>query len=209
MVVGGGPEGLVLATTKSIREAISTKAESGPKTKPFQPQAHISLPSRPTHVAFCAAESALAVAMESHNKLVVYNATSLGNGNPQPQISINTNGPLRFLAANPSSESSLYSYIALITVNGDLLVADLKAGSLLDGKSGPVFRSGVASVAWSNKGKQMVAGLVNGGCVQLDPQGVVKAEIPRPPELEGNKHGAYIHLQLYLFIDPWKTNFST
>jgi nucleoporin NUP159 len=132
--------------------------------------------------------------MESHNQLVVYNATSLGNENPQPQISINTNGPLRFLAANPSSDPSLSSYIALISVNGDLLVADLKAGSLLNGQSGSVFRSGVASVAWSNKGKQMVAGLVNGGCVQLDPQGVVKAEIPRPPELEGNKHGAYFHL---------------
>ncbi|QGA13778.1 hypothetical protein EYB26_001429 [Talaromyces marneffei] len=188
LVVGGGPEGLVLATTKSIREAISTKAESGPKTKPFQPQAHISLPSRPTHVAFCAAESALAVAMESHSQLVIYNATTLGSGNPQPQISINTNGPLRALAANPSSDSNLSPYVALITANGDLLVADLKAGSLLNGQSGPVFRSGVSSVAWSNKGKQMVAGLVDGNCVQLDPQGVVKAEIPRPPALEGNKH---------------------
>jgi nucleoporin NUP159 len=193
LVVGGGPDGLVLATTKSIREAISAKTGSGAKTKPFQAQGQISLPSRPTHVAFCAAESALVVATESHNQIVVYDAASLGNGNPQPQISIQINGTVRSLAPNPAPESeSLSSFLALVTVNGDLLLADLKAGSLVNGPSGPVFRSGVASVTWSTKGKQMVAGLADGSCVQLDPKGVVKAEIPRPPALEGNKHGEYL-----------------
>lgn len=196
-MIGGGPEGLVLATTKSIRDAISTKAESGPKTKPFKPQAHISLPGRPTHIAFCAADSALAVAMESQNQLFIYDATSLGNGNPQPQISIGTNGPLRSLAANPSPESDLSSYVALITTTGDLLLADLKAGSLVNGQSGPVFRNGVSSVTWSNKGKQMAVGLVDGSCVQLDPKGLVKAEVPRPPALEGNKHGECFHYSLF------------
>ncbi|EED23444.1 nuclear pore complex subunit Nup159, putative [Talaromyces stipitatus ATCC 10500] len=209
LVVGGGPEGLVLATTKSIRDTISTKAESGPKTKPFQPQAHISLPSRPTHVAFCATESALAVAMESHNQLVIYDSTTLGNGNPQPQISIDTNSPLRSLTPNPSSESDLSSLVALVTVNGDLLVADLKAGSLVHGQSGPIFRNGVASVTWSNRGKQMVAGLVNGSLVQLDPKGVVKAEIPRPPALEGNKHVSSISwLENNLFFAVYTPNES-
>lgn len=198
LVVGGGPEGLVLATAKSIRDAISTKAESGPKTKPFQPQAHIPLPSRPTHVAFCAVDSALAVAMESQDQLVIYETTSLGSDNPQPRITINTNAPVRSLATNPSPDSALTSYVAVITLNGDLLLADLKAGSLVNGQSGPVFRNGVASVTWSNKGKQMVAGLVDGSCVQLDPQGVVKAEIPRPPSLEGNKHGESVRLHFSL-----------
>lgn len=190
LVVGGGPDGLVLATTKSIREAISAKTGSGAKTKTFQPQGQITLPSRPSHVAFCAAESALAVAIESFPQLVIYEAASLGNGNPEPQISIQINGPLRLLAPNPSSEiGHLSSLVALVNTNGELSVADLKAGSLVNGQSGPVFRNGVASVAWSKLGKQMVAGLADGSCVQLDPQGIVKAEIPRPPALEGNKHG--------------------
>ncbi|OKL55768.1 hypothetical protein UA08_08997 [Talaromyces atroroseus] len=189
LVIGGGPDGLVLATTKSIREAISAKTGSGSKTKPFQPQGQISLPSRPTHVAFCAADSALAVATESHNQIAVYDAASLGTGNPQPQMSIQINGPVRSLAPNPAPESeSLSSFIALVTANGDLLLADLKTGSLVNGPSGLVFRSGVASVAWSTKGKQMVAGLADGSCIQLDPKGAVKAEIPRPPALDGNKH---------------------
>lgn len=192
LVVGGGPDGLVLATTKSIREAIAANTGSGAKTKPFQPQGRVSLSSRPTHVSFCAADNALVVATESHNQIVAYDAATLGNENPQPRISIQINGTLRSLAPNPAPESeSLSSFVALVTVNGDLLLADLKAGSLVNGPSGPVFRSGVASVAWSNKGKQMVAGLADGSCVQLDPKGIVKAEIPRPPALEGSKYGEF------------------
>lgn len=190
LVVGGGPDGLVVATTKSVRDAISAPAEEGVKRKPFQPQALIPLSSRPSQIAFCVAESALAVSTESDHRVAVYDASTLLQGNPQPQISIPTNGALRALAPNPAPASEpLSSYVALVTTNGELLLADLKAGSLVNGGSGPVLRSGVASVAWSNKGKQLVAGLADGSCVQLDPKGAVKVEIPRPPGLEANKHG--------------------
>lgn len=189
LIVGGGPEGLILATTQSVREAIAAKTESGSKTKPFQAQGHIRLPNRPSHVAFCVSESALAVALESQNQLIVYDAANLTSANPQPQITIGTNAALRSVVPNPSSDTNLSSLVALITVTGDLLVADLKATSLVSGQSGPIFRNGVASVTWSKQGKQMVAGLANGTCIQLDPQGMLKAEIPRPPVLEGDKHG--------------------
>ncbi|CRG84540.1 Proteoglycan 4 [Talaromyces islandicus] len=189
LVVGGGPNGLVVSTTKAVREAISTKVDGGAKTKPFEPQAQIALPSRPTHVAFCVGDSALAVSTETNNRLFVFDTATLTQGNAQPQLSIETNAALRTLAPNPTStDQQLSSLVALVTADGNLLLANLKTSSLVNGSSGPVFRSGVASVTWSNKGKQMVAGLADGTCVQLDPQGQVKAEIPRPPELEGNKH---------------------
>ncbi|QKX58818.1 uncharacterized protein TRUGW13939_05945 [Talaromyces rugulosus] len=189
LVVGGGPNGLVVSTTKAVRDAISTPVDGGVKTKPFEPQAQIALPSRPTHVAFCAGDSALAVSTESNNRLFVFNTTTLTQGNAQPQLSIETNAALRTLVPNPAStDEQLSSLAALVTVDGNLLLANLKTSSLVNGSSGPIFRSGVASVTWSNKGKQMVAGLADGTCVQLDPQGQVKAEIPRPPALESNKH---------------------
>ncbi|KAH8704878.1 putative nuclear pore complex subunit Nup159 [Talaromyces proteolyticus] len=188
LVVGGGPNGLIIATTKSVRDAIAAKADTGVKTKPFQPQGQIPLPSRPTHVAFCAGDSALAVSTESNNRLFVYDSTSLTRGNPQPQISIETNGALRALVPNPAATDELSFLVALVTADGNLLVANLKSGSLVKGHSGPIFKTGVTSVSWSNKGKQMVAGSADGTCVQIDPQGAVKAEIPRPPQLEGDKH---------------------
>jgi nucleoporin NUP159 len=197
LVVGGCPNGLVVSTTKAVREAISTKVEGGAKTKPFNPQAQIALPSRPTHVAFCAGDSALAVSTETNNRLFVFDTATLTQGNAQPQLSIETNAALRTLAPNPAStDEQLSSLAAFVTADGNLLLANLKTSSLVNGSSGPVFRSGVASVTWSNKGKQMVAGLADGTCVQLDPQGQVKAEIPRPPELEGNKHGEFIVMDL-------------
>ncbi|KAL1970096.1 hypothetical protein VTN77DRAFT_6501 [Rasamsonia byssochlamydoides] len=208
IVVGAGPDGLVVATTKSVREAISAKADEGVKLKPFEPQGRIPLPSRPLQVAFCAAENALAVSTEGNNQLVVYETASLSQPNPQPKFSISTNGALRALAPNPAPESeALSSLVAMVTVNGDLLVGDLKAGSLVSGSSGPVLKNGVASVAWSSKGKQLVAGLADGTCYQLDPQGVKKAEIPRPPELEGNKHVSSISwLENDLFLVIYTPN---
>ncbi|KAL1986543.1 hypothetical protein VTN96DRAFT_6121 [Rasamsonia emersonii] len=205
IVVGGGPDGLVVASTKSVREAISAKADEGVKLKPFEPQGRIPLPSRPMQVAFCASENALAVSMQGDGQLVVYETATLSQPNPQPKLSISTNGAaLRALAPNPAPESeALSSLVAMVTVNGDLLVADLKAGSLVSGSSGPVLKNGVASVAWSSKGKQLVAGLADGTCYQLDPQGVKKADIPRPPELEGNKHVSsisWLENDLFLII---------
>jgi nucleoporin NUP159 len=190
LVVGGGPDGLVVASTKSVRDAISAPAGEGVKLKPFQPQNLISLSSRPVQIAFCVAESALAVSTESDHRVVVYDTSTLLQGNPQPQISIPTNGALRALTPNPApATEALSSYVALVTTNGELLLADLQAGSLVNGSSGPILRKGVASVAWSPKGKQLVAGLADGCCVQLDTKGVVKAEIPRPPGLAVTKHG--------------------
>jgi len=128
----------------------------------------------------------------------VFDTNILTQGNAQPQLFIETNAALRILAPNPAAaDEQLSSLAALVTTDGNLLLANLKTSSLVNGSSGPVFRNGVASVAWSNKGKQMIAGLANGTCVQLDPQGQVKAEIPRPPQLEGNKYGTLLTLLIF------------
>lgn len=157
------------------------------KTKLLQPLATIPLPTRPTHIAFNASDDALILATENGSQISVFQTTSLAQDNAQPALSVSTNGAsIRALVPNPDPTSNL---VALVTANGELLVADLKAGNLVSGANGPILRSGVSCVAWSNKGKQLVAGLANGTADQMTPDGTNKAEIPRPSDLEDECHG--------------------
>ncbi|CAG7972488.1 unnamed protein product [Penicillium olsonii] len=187
LVVGAGPNALAISTTETIQSSIEAPAgENMEKTKAFQPQATIPLPSRPTHVAFTPGEDGLILATENGASLSVFDTNTLAQGNAQPAISIPTNGvSLRALAPNPDPASTL---VALVTVNGDLLIADLKAGNLLPGPNGPVLKDGVSCVSWSSKGKQLMAGLADGTGYQMTPDGAKKADIPKPSDLEGDCH---------------------
>ncbi|KAJ9490347.1 hypothetical protein VN97_g2915 [Penicillium thymicola] len=187
LIVGAGPDALVISTADVVRKSIEAPAgEDMEKTKPFQPIATIPLPSRPTHVAFTPGDDGLILATENGPTISVFDTNTLTQGNAQPAISIPTNGvSLRALTPNPDPSSTL---VALVTVNGDLLIADLKAGSLVPGPSGPVLKAGVSCASWSNKGKQLVAGLADGTGYQMTPDGTKKAEIPRPSDLDGDCH---------------------
>ncbi|KAJ5189316.1 hypothetical protein N7472_008330 [Penicillium cf. griseofulvum] len=187
LIVGAGPDALVISTADAVRKSIEAPAgEDMEKTKPFQPVATIPLPSRPTHVAFTPGDDGLILATENGPAISVFDTNTLIQGNAQPAISIPTNGvSLRALAPNPDPTSTL---VALVTVNGELLIADLKAGSLVPGPNGPVLKDGVSCASWSNKGKQIVAGLADGTGYQMTPDGTMKAEIPRPSDLEGDCH---------------------
>ncbi|KAL4932628.1 FG-nucleoporin NUP159 [Aspergillus undulatus] len=191
IAVGAGPTALSVSTTEAIRAVIS--AESGKekvKTKPFQPQATISLLGRPTHIAFASGDSALVLATENGSQLSVFETGSLLQPNAQPAISIPTNGAsFRTIAPNPAqAEDSHSSLVALVTTNGELLIADLKAGNLLSGPNGNILKTDVSSVCWSNKGKQLVAGLVDGTGYQMTPEGAQTDVIPRPPDLGDSCH---------------------
>ncbi|GAB1194938.1 hypothetical protein APSETT444_004190 [Aspergillus pseudonomiae] len=172
VIVGAGPDSLAIASSSAIRKAISAPTEDKAKTKPFQPQATIPLPARPTHIAFTSGDDALVLATENCSQLVVYETTSLSTGNAQPALSIPANGAtFRSLAPNPAppSDEAHSSLVALVTTNGELLVANLKAGNLVSGPNGNVLKTGVSSVCWSNKGKQLVAGLADGTGYQMTP----------------------------------------
>ncbi|KAN0078963.1 hypothetical protein V8E54_005476 [Elaphomyces granulatus] len=189
IVVAGGPDCLVVSTTKSVRDAISAKTDKGVKVKPFEPQAKIPMVKRPMQVAFCSAESALALSTAESNQLLIYETSTLLQENPQPKLFIPTNAPLRALAPNPAPlDNSNSTFVAMTTVAGSLLIADLRIGSLVSGPNGPVLKDGVSCISWSNKGKQLVAGLADGTCYQMTPEGVRKDEIPRPPDLDAKQH---------------------
>ncbi|KAJ5303109.1 hypothetical protein N7476_009908 [Penicillium atrosanguineum] len=187
VIVGAGPDCLVVANTDSARQSIEAPAgKDKVKTKPFEPQAKIPLPARPTHVAFTASDDALILATENGSQISVFQTTDLITGNAQPAISIPTNGAsLRALVPNPDHNST---FVAMVTVNGELLIADLKSGSLVNGPNGPILKNSVSCVAWSTKGKQVIAGLADGTAAQMTPDGTQKDQVPRPSDLEGDCH---------------------
>jgi nucleoporin NUP159 len=194
IVVGAGPDSLAISSSEAVRKAISAPSgEDKVKTKPFEPQATIPLPARPTHAIFASSDSALVVATENGAQLAVYDTSTLLQGNAQPALAVPTNGvSFRAVVPNPAPSGEVHSsLVALITTGGDLLIADLKTGNLVSGPNGNILKNGVSSVCWSNKGKALVAGLADGSGYQMTPEGVQKDQIPRPADLEENCHGKF------------------
>lgn len=119
--------------------------------------------------------------------MAVYDVQALEQGSTQSAFELSTNGtPLRALVPNPTPEKA--ELFAVVTINGELLMANFKTRQILNGSNGQVLKDGVSCVSWSNKGKQLVAGLGNGTAFQMTPEGAGKAEIPRPLALEGDQH---------------------
>ena len=185
LLAAAGPEHLVIASTTSVRRAFGSD-EHG-KNKSFTPQLIINVP-RVSQVAFSADENFLVISAESGGGLAIYDANAIMQGNQQPAAQIGTNGiAVRHLVPNPATDFAYF--FSIITSSGQLLLANLNEKQLVQGPQGPTLKDGVSCVSWSKKGRQLVAGMGNGTAVQMTPDGTVKAEIPRPPNLEGDQHG--------------------
>lgn len=143
---------------------------------------------RISHLAFTPDEQYLILSAEQGGGLAVYETQSLFSSQLQTSFEIGTSGEaVKYLAPNPMPE--LAGFCAVVTTNGNLLMANLKEKSLANGPNGPVIRSQVTSVGWSSKGKQLVAGLADGSITQMTPDGSEKASIPKPDGL-GDYHVA-------------------
>jgi nucleoporin NUP159 len=185
LLAAAGPDALVIATTESVRQAISTGSKDKTNAN-FTPQATIQVP-RLSQVVFSSDESCLVISAEEGGGLAVYDTDGLLNGKSESAFQIPTNGvAVRQILANPSKENS--HQFGLVLSNGQLLLADLKQRQLVNGASGsPVFKENVSCACWSRLGKQIVAGLADGTAVQLDLQGNTKAVIPKPPQVSANR----------------------
>ena len=142
------------------------------------------MPMRVSQLSFTADESYLVLSAETGGGLAVYDVqATTQTGNAQAAFELSTNGEtLRSLVVNPMADKA--ELCALVTANGNLLMADLQQRSLRNGPSGqPALRSQVSCAAWSSKGKQLVAGCADGSVYQMTPDGQEKAHIPKPPQL--------------------------
>lgn len=186
LLAAAGPGSVIVAGTESVRQAFSAPGDGD--TKSFTPQLTLNIGTRISQVAFSADEKHLVISAEDGGGLAIYDVQALAQGNTKSAFELPTNGiSLRSLVPNPTSEKA--ELFAVVTSNGELMMANLKNRQYLTTAQGQVMKAGVSCVSWSNKGKQLVAGLGNGACYQMTPEGEGKFEIPRPPDLDGDQHG--------------------
>jgi nucleoporin NUP159 len=188
LIAAAGPESVIIATTESIRNAYEGPRTGDGQIRPFQAQLTLSLGIRVSQVAFTADEAYLILSAEIGGGLAVYEVQSLMNGSQVSAFEMSTNSEsLGALVPNPTPEKG--ELLAIVTTDGKLMIADLKERSFISGANGQVLKDGVSCISWSVKGKQVVAGLADGSAFQMTPEGVAKAQIPRPPNVDASHHG--------------------
>lgn len=185
LVAAAGPDAIIVATTKSVRA--SFESPEGGKLKPFQPQLKLPMPMRISQLAFSADESYLVLSAEVGGGLAVYEVQALMNGLTQSAFELSTNGQaLRALIPNPTAEKG--ELFAVVTAEGNLMMANLKERNFTSVPNGQVLKNNVSCLSWSTKGKQLVAGLADGTAYQMTPEGVGKRDIPKPPNVDNSCH---------------------
>ncbi|MCJ1394297.1 hypothetical protein MMC18_007175 [Xylographa bjoerkii] len=187
LLAAAGPDSVVIASTDSVREAFEAVSSNASDIKPFSPQLTLPIGTRVSQVAFSSDENYLVISAENGGGLAIYDVQSIMQGNTQAAFELSTDGvSIRALTPNPATEKA--ELFAVILTNGQLMIADMKSRQFLSGPIGRVLKDGVSCVSWSKLGKQLVAGLGNGGGFQMTPNGEGKAEIPKPLEIEGDQH---------------------
>ncbi|KFY30292.1 hypothetical protein V493_02017 [Pseudogymnoascus sp. VKM F-4281 (FW-2241)] len=187
LVAAAGPDCVILATTESIRKAYEGPRIGESHTRPFQAQLTLPMPMRLSQVTFTADETYLVLSAEVGGGLAVYEVQNLMNGSQASSFEMSTNSaPLRAAVPNPTPEKG--ELLAIVTMDGKLMVANLKDRNFIPGATGQILKEGVSCISWSAKGKQLVAGLVDGSAFQMTPDGVAKAQIPRPPDVDPGYH---------------------
>jgi nucleoporin NUP159 len=196
LLAAAGPDSVIIAKTESVREAYSAESSTAGAIKPSVPQLTLPLGIRVSQVAFSADESYLAISAETGGGLAIYDVQSILQGNTQSAFELSTNGiSLRALTPNPTREKA--ELFAVVLANGQLMITNLKTRQFLNGPNGQVMKDGVSCVSWSNKGKQLVAGLGSGASFLMTPEGESKGDIPKPPNLEGDQHGRFRERELW------------
>jgi nucleoporin NUP159 len=190
LVAAAGPDAIILATTESVRKAFEGPSSGDENFHPFQPQMRLPMPMRISQIAFSADESYLVLAAEVGGGLAVYEVEALLRNSTETAFQLPTNGQaLRALVPNPTPEKG--EYFAVVTADGNLMMANLKNRTFIAGPNGQILKDGVSCISWSAKGKQLVAGLGNGTAFQMTPEGIPKGDIPTPPGMDSNHHGKF------------------
>ncbi|KAI1623616.1 hypothetical protein EDD37DRAFT_681841, partial [Exophiala viscosa] len=187
LLAAAGPDALYITSTEKVRTAFqSPDPAKDEKTRPYT--AEIKIPqARLSQVVFSADDSVLVVSGEQDGGVAAFQVDSLIKGRLDPAVQIPTNGQsLRALVPNPVPESA--ELFALITTTGNLMLLDLKAGSMRSGSNGVVLKDGASCLSWSNRGKQLVVGLADGTAVQMKPDGTVVAQIPKSTSIPPAVH---------------------
>jgi len=182
LVAAAGPDAVVLANTQTVRKAFESPRDGTSEIRHVNPELRLPMPMRVSILSFTADENFLLLSAESGGGLAVYSVDSLLQSSTQSAFELATNGEsLRALAPNPTREKA--GLCAVLTEGGNLYMANLMDRTLV------MLKSQVSSVSWSNRGKQLVAGLADGLIAQITPEGETKAMIPKPPSIPDDHYG--------------------
>lgn len=194
VVAAAGPDCLVIASADSIRAALTSERDESNKDPVVAFSPELTIPqTRLSQIAFTSNEQYLVISAQQGGGLAIHEVSALLQKNTNSAFQLATQGVgVRALVPNPDPELS--DHVAVVLEKGQLMIANLKQKDFVKTQNGAVLKDNVTCVTWSNKGKQLVAGLADGTVLQMKPDGSPQALIPRPPALEGDQFGMCMHL---------------
>lgn len=192
LLAAAGPGHLVVTSTEGVRKAFQQKTLSEEITDEkdsrlqqrdldivtdFTPDVTLPVPTL-RHVVFSTDGDFLVISSESNGGLAVFDAAAVAKaGKTDPEMQIETGQlPVRALLPNPTSE--LAHFFAVVLESGRLMIVNVA-----DGTSKTIRDEGVNCVAWSTRGKALVAGLQDGTCAIHMNAGDLRGVVPCPPEV--------------------------
>ncbi|KAH9861903.1 hypothetical protein IAQ61_010104 [Plenodomus lingam] len=192
LLAAAGPGTLIVTSTEGVRKAYQNQTLSETITDAgdarleqrdldvvadFAVDTGLEVPTL-RHVAFSTDGDFLVISAEEGGGLAVFDTEKLKAGDKNPRSQIGTDKTaIRALQPNPMPE--LAHYYAAVLETGRLVIADVENGA-----TNTIKEDGVSCVAWSTRGKAVVAGLQDGSVAILLSDGTLKGVVPRPPEVD-------------------------
>ncbi|WVF70427.1 hypothetical protein IAT40_005217 [Kwoniella sp. CBS 6097] len=180
LLIVGSNQDIRIHRLSDFHHALETAAKDASAVS--TPVQTIALTARPVWIRLAMNEEKLVVATDNGSGVHLFNLKDVLAGTTSPYHSHTSDIPTHLLDVipnpSPSSNDRLSRYVTLLGAEG-FVVADIEERRLLAPVAGPF-----TCASWSAKGKQIVLGNPAGKLVQHTPEGVVKAEIPPPPDLE-------------------------
>ncbi|PHH54608.1 Nucleoporin NUP159 [Ceratocystis fimbriata CBS 114723] len=199
LVAGAGPDAIIIVRTDTVRKAFESPSNDDSEARPVEPLVKIPVSAPISHLAFTSDEQYLLVASQHSSSVAVYETASLLGGGLSSAFELSISDvAVRILCPNVATEKA--ELCAVVTENGALHMLNLKSRSISS-----ALVSEVSCVAWSTKGKQLVAGKVNGTVQQMTPDGDIKAEIPCPDGFHGVHVSSIQWLENHLFVAIYMT----
>ncbi|EWC46773.1 hypothetical protein DRE_04018 [Drechslerella stenobrocha 248] len=190
LFAAGGPQGVVVARTSTLRATFKNKSVTNGNILPFQPECVIPMSIRLSHVAFTSDGAYLLLGAQLGG-IAVYSVDDIlskGNGvQPQSQI---TTGPLLEMKPIPTVAGAEKVCILVgsgWSQGGAVGIVDVKTQQVQGN-----LKTGVTTVCWSPKGKQIICGGSGGGLAWIKPDGVEADVVPGVPN-----HPTYFVSSIY------------
>ncbi|EPS36369.1 hypothetical protein H072_10104 [Dactylellina haptotyla CBS 200.50] len=179
LFAAAGPHGVVVARTSTLRATFKNTSTANGNLLPFQPECIIPMTIRLSHVAFTVDGNFLLLGAQVGG-IAVYSVDDiLSKGSQvQPQCQITT-GPLLEMKPIPTLADAEKVCILVgsgWSQGGTVGLVDVKTQQVQGN-----LKSGVTTISWSPKGKQIICGGSGGGLAWIRPNGSEADVVPGVP----------------------------